>query len=134
MLLRWLLLGSARRPLAFLQVTFTNLVARQQTGVPLNVPLVPTQLIQMVSDLSLALLLTWLWRRRLRPAGTVALYYFLLYSITRGTIEFWRGDIARGIFFGGLISTSQILSAVGIVVSGVLLLTRRDAGRSTAQP
>jgi len=126
--------GVPANPLAFLQVTFTNLVARQQTGVPLNVPLVPTQLIQMVSDLSLALLLTWLWRRRLRPAGTVALYYFLLYSITRGTIEFWRGDIARGIFFGGLISTSQILSAVGIVVSGVLLLTRRDAGRSTAQP
>ena len=43
----------------------------------------------MVNDLLLALFLTWLWRRRPRPAGTVFWVYVLLYSLTRGTIEFW---------------------------------------------
>jgi phosphatidylglycerol:prolipoprotein diacylglycerol transferase len=122
--------GVPADPLGFIKVTFTNLVARQQTGVPLNVPLVPTQLIQFCSDLLLSLLLAWLWRRRVRPVGTITLYYFLLYSLTRGTIEFWRGDLARGIYFGGLISTSQILSAVGVIVSGTLLLYRRGSKRS----
>lgn len=106
-----------------LAVTFTNPEAAQQTGVPLNVPLVPTQLIQMVNDLVLALLLTWLWRRRPRADGTVFWVYVVLYSIGRGIIEFWRGDRDRGLYFGDSISTSQLF-ALGGIVFGLFMLWR----------
>jgi phosphatidylglycerol:prolipoprotein diacylglycerol transferase len=103
-------------------VTFSDPAAHQQTGVPLDVALVPIQLVQMVNDLILTLVLTVLWRRRPEPPGTVFWVYILLYSLARGTIEFWRGDAARGVYFDGLISTSQLLSAAGVVVAVATLV------------
>jgi phosphatidylglycerol:prolipoprotein diacylglycerol transferase len=103
-------------------VTFTDPAALAQTGVKLNVPLVPTQLIQMLNDLTLAVLLAWLWRRRLRPPGTVFWIYVLLYSVTRGTIEIWRGDSQRGLYFGDQFSTSQLLSVVGVLLAVTMLV------------
>jgi phosphatidylglycerol:prolipoprotein diacylglycerol transferase len=117
-------------PAALLAVTFTDPAARAQTGVPLGVPLVPIQLIEMTFDLCLVAVLTLLWRRRPRPRGTVLWIYVLLYSIGRGTIEFWRGDVHRGLYFGDALSTSQLLSAAGIVLALVMLLRgrlRRDS-------
>jgi len=104
-------------------VTFTDPNAYQQTGVPLDIPLVPVQLVQMVSDLLLAGVLTLLWRRKIRPDGTVFWTYMLLYSIARATIEFWRGDASRGIWFDGLLSTSQLLSIGGALIA-LAMLTR----------
>ena len=105
-----------------LAVTFTDPQAGQQTGVPLNVPLVPVQAFQMVHDLLLALLLSWLWRKRLEPAGTVFWIYVLFYSIGRGTLELWRGDVERGLWFGSLISTSQLFALGGIVFAAFMLI------------
>jgi phosphatidylglycerol:prolipoprotein diacylglycerol transferase len=116
-----------------LAVTFTDPVAASQTGVPLNIPLVPTQLLHMTGNLALTLLLTLLWRRKLEPAGTVFWFYVLLYSISRGVIEFWRGDEQRGLFFGDTVSTSQLLSLGGILLASIMLARgglphRRPAG------
>ena len=72
--------------------------------------------------LGLAVLLTVLWRRKIRPAGSVFWVYMLLYSIGRATIEFWRGDSARGIWFDGLASTSQLLAICGALVASAMLL------------
>jgi phosphatidylglycerol:prolipoprotein diacylglycerol transferase len=116
----------------WLWVKFTDPVARAQTGVRLEVPLVPTQLIQMAHDLLLAGLLTWLWRRRPQPPGTVAWTYVLLYSIGRGVIEFWRGDAARGLYFAGRVSTSQIFSVLGIALAAAMLLRGRRLLRGPA--
>jgi phosphatidylglycerol:prolipoprotein diacylglycerol transferase len=107
---------------AALAVTFTDPVAHQQTGVPLGIPLVPVQLIQSLHDMALCLFLTLLWRRRPRPDGTVFWTYVLLYSIGRGTIELWRGDAGRGLYFGGLLSTSQLLGIAGILLAVVMLV------------
>lgn len=114
-------------------VTFTDPMSHAQTGVPLHVPLVPTQLFQMVNDLLLAAILTWLWRRRVKPAGTTLWIYVLLYSVGRGLIEFWRGDVARGLFFGDQVSTTQLFAAAGIVVASVMLLRGRRIRRDVAQ-
>jgi phosphatidylglycerol:prolipoprotein diacylglycerol transferase len=103
-------------------ITFTDPAAATQTGVPLNVALVPTQLIQMLNDLVLAGLLTWLWRRRIRPAGTVFWIYVLLYSVTRGIIETWRGDAQRGLYFGDQVSTSQLLAIMGVVLALTMMV------------
>jgi phosphatidylglycerol:prolipoprotein diacylglycerol transferase len=106
-----------------LAVMFVNPLAREQTGVPLNVALLPTQLIQMVNDLLLALVLTWLWRKRIEPAGTVFWIYVVFYSLTRGLIEFLRGDRQRGLYFGDTVSTSQLVALAGLIL-GVTMLVR----------
>jgi prolipoprotein diacylglyceryltransferase len=88
----------------------------------------------MISDLLLAVLLTVLWRRRIRPAGSVFWVYLLLYGLARGTIEFWRGDSHRGVWLDGLVSTSQLITAGGalfallMLVRGWLALRRAGDG------
>jgi phosphatidylglycerol:prolipoprotein diacylglycerol transferase len=110
-----------------LGMVFTNPVAREQTGVPLNVPLFPTQLTEMLFDLALVVLLTVLWRRRAGRPGTVFWIYVLAYSVGRGVIEIWRGDRHRGLFFDGAVSTSQLISIAAVIVAGAMLvrLSRR---------
>jgi len=113
-------------------VTFTDPAANAQTGVELNVARVPTQIIQMTGDLILAAVLTWLWRRRAgRPDGDVFWIYVGLYSVSRGIIEFWRGDVQRGLYLGEHVSTSQIFAVAGLVLAVTMLavarLRRREA-------
>lgn len=110
-------------------VVFTHPEAHSRTGVELNTPLVPTQLMEMSFDLMLVGLLTVLWRRRLRPAGTVFWVYVILYGLFRIVIEIFRGDAARGIYFGGAVSTSQILAGVGVLVVLAILVRNRAVHR-----
>lgn len=106
-------------------VRFTSTVAHDQTGVPLDTPLVPTQLIEFVFDLALAGLLTWMWRRRRKPAGTVFWVYLGLYSAGRALIEHWRGDAVRGLWLGASVSTSQLFAAIGIAIAVFFLVHDR---------
>jgi phosphatidylglycerol:prolipoprotein diacylglycerol transferase len=105
-------------------VTFTSDTAHAQTGVPLDVALVPVQLLQAGFDLSLCLFLTWMGRRRPRPAGTVFWTYLILYGVGRGSLELLRGDAVRGVWFGG-VSTSQIFSAIAVIVGAAFLIVSR---------
>ena len=110
---------------ALFSVTFTDPAANDQTGVPLDVPLVPTQLIQMANDLALAGLLAWLARRPTRRPGSVFWLYVLLYSVTRGVIELWRGDTQRGLYFADTLSTSQLIGLGGVVLALFMLARGR---------
>jgi phosphatidylglycerol:prolipoprotein diacylglycerol transferase len=113
-------------------LTFTDPAAAAQTGVPLNVPLFPAQVVEMAADLSLAALLTVLYRRRPRPSGTVFWCYVLLYSLLRGTIEFWRGDRQRGLWLGDAVSTSQLIAVLCAAVAIVMLAAGLRRRRGTA--
>lgn len=115
----------------FCAVRFTDPAAHEQTGVPLGEPLVPIQLIQAAADVALAAYLAWLWRRRVRPEGTTCWLYFVLYGVSRGTLEFFRGDSVRGMWFGGALSTSQIFSIASIAVGSIMLLRIRRRSYST---
>ena len=86
-----------------LAVTFTDPIAAAQTGVPLQHAARPDAAHPDGQRPVLAVLLTWLWRRQTRPPGTTFWLYVLLYSVTRGIIEFWRGDTVRGPYFGGAV-------------------------------
>ena len=88
---------------------------------PLGVPLHPTQLYS--SGLALLLFgLLWLQKRRWkRFDGQVVLSFILLYSAGRFLIEFVRGD-NRGEFFGGALSSSQLIALPLVVISLVLLI------------
>ncbi len=72
----------------------------------------------------------WQLLKRRRYGGQVALTIVLLYALFRGTIEFFRGDTIRGLWFGGAISTSQIIGLVLGLIALALLIKfrgRRDA-------
>lgn len=67
----------------------------------------------------------WQILKRRRYAGQVALWIVLIYALLRTGVEFFRGDEIRGVWFGGRISTSQIVSLVAALVAlGLLFLNR----------
>lgn len=97
--------------------------AHVNTGVPIGVHLHPVQVYESVLTLGIFLFLLWM-RRRKAFTGQVVLFYLMLYSAVRFTLEFWRDD-PRGDVLGittltGL-STSQLISlACGL--SGLVLM------------
>ena len=106
-------------------VKFTEL-GHQITGVPIDTHLHPTQLYESFAMLIVFFFLLWLHKHR-KFTGQVILFYALLYSVVRFSIEFVRDD-PRGDIFGltsltGL-STSQMLSIVVGVTALILLIIR----------
>jgi phosphatidylglycerol---prolipoprotein diacylglyceryl transferase len=135
-------------------VRFTDPAAEMLSGTPLYDPtdpdkslniLHPTQLYQAGADFALFLFLLWIVRRK-GFTGRTALLFIGIYSLTRGAIEFYRGDVERGVFAvpgtGLSLSTSQIICLAGIVFVAVLWprLKRRGiqplppAARASAAP
>jgi len=103
-------------------VTFRNPDAWNLTGVPLGVPLHPTQLYESVAD---ALIFAFLYRmiNRLHIPGTILGWYLVLYSSARFVIEFFRFH-EQGLH-GGLSYTQWI--ALATLGAGVgLLIARRS--------
>ena len=93
-----------------------------------------TQVWMSLNALGLALLGARHLRHR-RWAGQTGVLVLLGYSITRGLIECFRGDAVRGLWFGGLLSTSQIISiALGLTCLVVLLKNRSRDERPLPAP
>lgn len=105
-------------------ITFTNPLARENVGTPLDVPLHPTQLYEAGAE-ALILVLLVATEKRGRPfPGRTFWGYMLLYAVSRFIIEFYRGD-PRGAI--GALSTSQFISVILVPLSvGMLIwLSRR---------
>ncbi len=107
-------------------VTFTDPEANRITGVPLGIPLHPSQLYLSLGDLVLFGVLVLLSRRKSYD-GQVFLWYLVLYGVMRGLLELTRGD-PRGQIAG--VSTSQIIAMFAILI-GVALMARRRRRPST---
>jgi phosphatidylglycerol:prolipoprotein diacylglycerol transferase len=109
-----------------LGVTFTDPFAHEAVGTPLNVALHPTQLYLSLNALVIFLILQWAYRRRSFD-GEVFWLYVLLYAITRGILETFRGDSARGFLIPGILSTSQFIGllAAAAAVGMLVYLSRR---------
>jgi phosphatidylglycerol:prolipoprotein diacylglycerol transferase len=111
------------KPTTFLfGVTFRNSYSHETVGVPLMIPLHPTQLYEAAGN---ALIFVILWRtlKRKKFDGQVFILYLFLYSILRFFIEFLRGDLDRGFLFNGVLSTSQFISLVLIALATILCFT-----------
>jgi phosphatidylglycerol:prolipoprotein diacylglycerol transferase len=112
-------------------------VGHEITGVPVGIPLHPTQLYESFAMLLVFLFLFWFHKRR-KFSGQVILLYAVLYSAIRFVIEFWRDD-PRGDVFGLTtlthLSTSQIISLI-IGAGALVLMFRRwrktDSGNATS--
>jgi len=97
-------------------VTFTNPLAYERVGTPLNEALQPTQLFEFAVELANFFLLMWMLRRK-KFDGQIFGAYLILYGVARFFLEFLRGDPGRGEVFGGLMSGTQLI-AIGLVVLG----------------
>src|SRR4029077_17683809 len=81
-------------------VTFTNPVAHDLVGTPLNEALEPTQLFESAVELANFFLLMWMLKRK-KFDGQVFGAYLILYGVARFFLELLRGDPGRGSVFGG---------------------------------
>ncbi len=112
-------------------VTFTSEYAHRTVGVPLDVPLHPTQLYESGATLVIFLLLLLLYRRK-KFSGQVFSAYLLLYAVARFILEFYRGDADRGFVFGGLLSTSQFIGVLIVPVALAIYFYRRSTASGAA--
>lgn len=106
--------GTCTKPWA---ITFTDPKAGANVGVPLNIPLHPTQVYEAVGLLALVGFLLWFGRGRV-PGRTFSLY-LVGAALLRFTVEVFRGD-PRGTVPGTSLSTSQGI-AILLFVLGVAI-------------
>jgi phosphatidylglycerol:prolipoprotein diacylglycerol transferase len=108
-------------------VTFTDTYSGTLVGVPLNIPLHPTQLYEATTNLLLGAFLIWFFGRK-QFDGQIFWTYVLAYAVLRFFHEFLRAD-PRGFMFDGALSTSQFIAIIGAVIAlGMLarLKTRQE--------
>ncbi len=112
-------------------VTFTSEYAHRFVGVPIGIPLHPSQIYESMVTFGLFLFLLWTYQRR-RFTGQVFCVYLFLYGVTRFGLEFFRGDSDRGFVLNGLFSTSQFISLLIVPASiGIYLYLRRGTAQVT---
>jgi phosphatidylglycerol:prolipoprotein diacylglycerol transferase len=102
-------------------VTFTSQLARERVGVPLNVPLHPTQLYEAFAEFAIFAFLYWRIRKPHGDGGIIGTY-LMLYSAARFTVEFFRVH-EQGNVLNGPFDTSQWISA-GLFLMGAACLWR----------
>jgi len=103
--------------------TFTSQVAHDRVGVPLNIPLHPTQLYEALAEFAIFAVL---YQRIRKPHadGAVIGLYLMLYSTARFTVEFFRVH-EQGNLFGGPLDTSQWISAGLFLLGGACFRRKR---------
>jgi phosphatidylglycerol:prolipoprotein diacylglycerol transferase len=104
-------------------VTFTNPVSNQLVGVPLDVPLHPTQLYESFAEFLIFGILFWRIRRPHTPGAILSLY-LVLYSAVRFVVEFFRVH-EQGNLWGGPLDTSQWISLALFALGAAYFLTHR---------
>jgi phosphatidylglycerol:prolipoprotein diacylglycerol transferase len=111
-------------------VTFTSPVAHELVGVPLNIPIHPTQLYEALAEFAIFSFLYW---RIHKPHGDGAIIgaYLMLYSTARFTVEFFRVH-EQGNVLGGAFDTSQFISA-GLFLLGAACIWRLRAKTAQAR-
>jgi phosphatidylglycerol:prolipoprotein diacylglycerol transferase len=111
-------------------ITFTNPLAADNVGTPLDIPLHPTQLYEAGAELIILILLLATERRGRQFPGRTFWLYMLMYAVTRFIIEFYRGD-PRGAL--GVFSTSQLISVILVPIS-IIMLVRLARRGGAPQP
>lgn len=103
-------------------VTFTNQYSHDVVGVPLGVPLHPTQLYESAAEFAIFLFLYSHYHKK-RVDGQMLGWYLVLYSTARFLVEFVRSHVDEAMLFGKL-SDAQALSLLLIGIGAWLLWVR----------
>ena len=96
-----------------------------QTGTPAfaaygSTPLFPAELFEAGGDMAILVILLFMIKKK-PTRGIVILTYFILYSLLRFVLEFWRGDSLHTLFN---LKVAQSLSLVTIAVAVVFIVMR----------
>ena len=102
-------------------VTFTNPAAHDLVGVPLGIPLQPTQLYEAAAEAIIFALLYWRFARPHRPGAIIGLY-LILYPSVRFLVEFVRAHDNLNPYLGPFVAEQWV--ALGLIALGVYLLRR----------
>jgi phosphatidylglycerol---prolipoprotein diacylglyceryl transferase len=103
-------------------VTYTSQHAHDLVGVPLGIPLHPSQLYESAAEIGIFAYL-WMRAKRPNPPGLLIGLYLVLYGVVRFLVDFVRRqDQANP--FGGPFTTAQWIS-LGLIAFAVLVWTRR---------
>lgn len=108
-------------------VTFTNPRAHELVGVPLGIPLQPTQLYESISEFIIFAVLYRRARKSHAPGAIITLY-MILYGTVRFLVEFVRNH-EQANPFGGPLDTSQWIS-LGLIAFGAayqVMIRKRQA-------
>ncbi len=100
---------------------------------PLNTPVQPANLYELVISLALFLVL-WNLRTRIHPEGMLAMLYLVIYSLSQFFIFFVRDNI---VILGGLKQaqvTALVVIALTLPVIAYLLRKERLEGQAVKQP
>lgn len=119
----------------FFGVTFTSVYAHNTVGVPLHVPLFPTQLMEAAAEAIIFLLLLRLARRRAFEGELVA-FYLVAYGVVRYLVDFLRAYEPEAMLFHGFMTAGQLTSLCMIALAvGIWVHQRRNlpAGAPRAQ-
>jgi phosphatidylglycerol:prolipoprotein diacylglycerol transferase len=112
-------------------VTFTNPDAHELTGVPLGIPLYPTQVYESLLAIVVFAVLYWRFHKPHRDGSIIGLY-MVLYSIARFLVEFIRHH-DQALPFGGPLSLTQWIS-VGTFFLGLWLWRKPAAVVAPPKP
>jgi len=108
-------------------ITFNDPDAYELTGVPLGIPLHPTQLYESGAELAIFALL-YHWIARPHKPGAIFGLYLVLYSISRFAVEFLRHH-DQALPFGGPWSLTQWISLVTLAIGLWLFAILRHSPR-----
>ena len=103
----------------FIHLTFTNPGSTAYAYYP-NTPLHATQLYLMANVLIMQGIIWWVSRKNWNFQGKLFSIMLGLYAIGRGTIEFLRGDIDRGVYLNGAVSAGQIVMIFQLILAVIL--------------
>jgi phosphatidylglycerol---prolipoprotein diacylglyceryl transferase len=92
---------------------------------PKGVPLHPTQLYE-AGYIFLVMLFLLGIRRTKQFDGQLFLLYLMCYAVGRFSIEYFRGDEERGYVFGNVVSHSQLIAIMILVVSLAVYFVLRN--------
>jgi phosphatidylglycerol:prolipoprotein diacylglycerol transferase len=114
---------SASNPFSIIYPERTDVLA--ELTAPVGIPLLALPIIEAAGNLLIAVIVLIFGRIKLKKAyhGRCIALYLLMYAVQRFVLEFYRGDLVRGVYRG--ISTSQIISiAIIIFVMGIFIFGR----------
>ncbi len=103
----------------FLSYTYSSAL---DISTPIGVPLLPIQLIEAVALLVLFAVMLWVYLSP-KHQNKICYIYILGYSILRFVLEFFRGDVERGLLLR--LSTSQWVSVCIVLATGIYMVVDR---------
>lgn len=109
-----------------LSLTFTDSASQAK---PLHTPLHPTQLYEAFYLLFIFGVL-WMVKRHKRFEGQIIFIYVMLYAVGRGVIEVFRGDLRRGFIIDDVLSHSQLISILLIIITAIFYFRFRKEAKT----